>query len=44
MPKALYAKKNSKVSFQKEFYSDLTMDDMYFAMIVRSPVSEGIVK
>lgn len=44
MSKALYAKKNSKVSFQKEFYSDLTMDDMYFAMIVRSPVSEGIVK
>ena len=44
MPKALYAKKNSKVSFQKEFYSDLTMDNMYFAMVVRSPVSEGIVK
>ncbi|MGN0729172.1 molybdopterin cofactor-binding domain-containing protein [Treponema sp.] len=38
------ARKNSQISFQKEFYSDLTMDNMYFAVVVRSPVREGIIK
>ncbi|MBQ0039748.1 MAG: xanthine dehydrogenase family protein [Treponema sp.] len=44
MAKKVTASKTSKVSFQKEFYSDLTMDGMLFAVTVRSPASEGIIK
>ncbi len=43
MPRKISVKK-SKVSFQKEFYSDIIVEGMLFAKIVRSPVSEGIVK
>ncbi len=44
MPRKVSSKKTSKLSFQKEFYSDLTVDNMLFAMLIRSPVSQGIVK
>lgn len=38
------AEKNARVSFQKEFYSDLATDSMLFAITVRSPVSTGTVR
>lgn len=36
--------KKERVSFQKEFYSDLTADSMLFGITVRSPVSRGTVQ
>lgn len=44
MPKKL--SKNtvkSKITFQKEFYSDLTYNDMLYAKTVRAPNSKGII-
>lgn len=42
MPRKSAAKR--KVEFQKEFYSDISLPDMIYAVTVRSPVSKGIVK
>jgi CO/xanthine dehydrogenase Mo-binding subunit len=39
MPK----KQSTKVSLQSEFYSDLTMDNMLYGVIVRSPAKSGII-
>lgn len=44
MPKKNGKNRNSQISFQKNFYSDITMERLLYAAIVRSPVSEGIVK
>ncbi len=44
MPKKVSASRNSNISFEKEFYSDLSMENMQFAVIVRCPANEGIVK
>ncbi|MBO4320599.1 MAG: xanthine dehydrogenase family protein [Treponema sp.] len=37
------AKKISRLSFQKGFYSDLEFRDMLYAVIVRSPAKSGII-
>ena len=37
------AKKLSRLSFQKGFYSDLEFRDMLYAVIVRSPAKSGII-
>ena len=42
MPKAV-RKRSSKISFQKEFYSDLSMSDMINAVTIRSPAQKGIL-
>lgn len=39
MPK----KQSTKVTLQSEFYSDLTMDNMLYGAIVRSPAKSGII-
>lgn len=44
MSKKVSASRSSRISFQKEFYSDLTMDGMLYAITVRSPAKEGIIK
>ena len=44
MAKKVTAARTLKFSFQKEFYSDLTMDGMLYAVTVRSPAKEGIIK
>lgn len=44
MSKKVTAAKTNKFSFQKEFFSDLTMDGMLYALTVRSPTKEGIIK
>lgn len=44
MSKKVTAAKTNKFSFQKEFYSDLTMDGMLYAVTIRSPANEGIIK
>lgn len=44
MSKKSEKSRNSQISFQKNFYSDITMDKLLYAAVVRSPVSEGIVK
>ncbi|MCQ2242498.1 xanthine dehydrogenase family protein [Treponema sp.] len=44
MSKKVTAARTLKFSFQKEFYSDLTMDGMLYAVTVRSPAKEGIIK
>ena len=43
MPRKTSTRKNANFSLQKEFYSDLTIDKMLYAVTVRSPVSEGII-
>ena len=35
--------KNTKASYQNEFYSDIQMDNMLYAAVVRSPASSGII-
>lgn len=44
MSKKVTAANTLKFSFQKEFYSDLTMNGMLYAITVRSPEKEGIIK
>ena len=36
-------KQSTKVSFQGDFYSDLSMDNMLYGAIVRSPAKSGII-
>ena len=44
MPKSKTKTNATKVAVQGEFYSDLVMDDMLYAAIVRSPIKNGIIK
>ncbi|MFA6937166.1 MAG: xanthine dehydrogenase family protein [Treponema sp.] len=44
MPKSKTKTNATKVAVQGEFYSDLVMDDMLYAAIVRSPIKKGIIK
>lgn len=43
MPKKKVTKAASKLSFQQEFYSDLSTANMYHGIIIRSPIKKGII-
>ena len=43
VPDAKQKKQSTKISFQGDFYSDLTMDNMLYGAIVRSPAKTGII-